>query len=395
METALLALADACEFVRDGTHSSPERTRIGVPVLSAEHVRDGRLVYATDRFTTERELELFRRRLHPRPGDVLLTIVGTIGRVGLVTDDKPCVFQRSVCVLRPKKAVVDSRYLRYCLESEAVRTQLERETNQVAQAGVYLESLNEIQVPLPRLSEQQRIAGILEQADHLRRTRRYAVALSDTFVISTFHQMFANGSYPKVPLAELVRKERGSFVNGPFGSDLLTSELVSEGVPVIYIRDISDKRYKRISDVCVTSAKAKELETFKVHPDDLLIAKVGDPPGISATYPKGEPVGIVTQDVIRMKLDQNVVMPEYLCAFLNSNEGEQLLKPIIVEGTRARLGLTPFKELSVPLPPVSMQKRFASIVRSHGGITTIHAEALRQAEHLFQSLLQSAFSTGL
>src|SRR5437773_10947921 len=111
-------LEDVCEFIRDGTHSSPERVAAGIPVLSAEHVRDGGLSFDTGRFTSEQELTAFRRRLHPKPGDVLLTIVGTIGRVGILRYDRPLVLQRSVCVLRPAAKSLESAYLRYSLESD-------------------------------------------------------------------------------------------------------------------------------------------------------------------------------------------------------------------------------------------------------------------------------------
>jgi type I restriction enzyme, S subunit len=87
MNAKTVPLEDVCEFIRDGTHSSPERVPNGIPVLSAEHVRDGGLSFDTDRFTSDKELAVFRRRLHPLPGDVLMTIVGTIGRVGILRHD--------------------------------------------------------------------------------------------------------------------------------------------------------------------------------------------------------------------------------------------------------------------------------------------------------------------
>src|SRR6266851_6058272 len=135
-------LSECCEFIKDGTHGSPARASMGIPVLSASNVVNGHLNFNTDRFTTEEELRLFRKRLHPQKGDVLLTIVGTIGRVAILTEDRPLVFQRSVCVLRPKENCLNPIYLRYVLESSDVKLQFYREIHEVAQAGVYLESLN-------------------------------------------------------------------------------------------------------------------------------------------------------------------------------------------------------------------------------------------------------------
>jgi type I restriction enzyme S subunit len=185
-------LSECCEFIKDGTHGSPIRVDKGIPVLSATNVKNGSLDFNTERFTTNEELKEFRKRLFPKKDDVLLTIVGTIGRTAIISDETPRVFQRSVCVLRPNKNYLNSQYLRYVLESSGVKAQLERETREVAQAGVYLESLNEIEIPLPPLAEQKRIAAIAQKADRLRRTRRYALQLSDTYLQSVFLEMFGD-----------------------------------------------------------------------------------------------------------------------------------------------------------------------------------------------------------
>jgi len=384
-------LSECCEFIKDGTHTSPIRVREGIPVLSASHVVNGHLNFNTDRFTTEEELRLFRQRLNPQIGDVLLTIVGTIGRVAILTENRPLVFQRSVCVFRPQKTLLNSLYLRYVLESNDVKLQLDHETHEVAQAGVYLEPLNKIEIPLPSLPEQKRIAAILAKADRLCRLRRYALELSGGYLQAVFLEMFGSWNYPLYLLQELSKDERGAFVNGPFGSNLLTNELTSSGIPVIYIRDIASQVYRRVSLVCVTEQKAKELNVYKVLPGDVLVAKVGDPPGTAAIYPASQPMGIITQDVIRIRVKRSLVTPEYLSAFLNSRKGYHTLEPIIVEGTRSRFGLTPYKELHIPVPPLTLQHDFANIVRLGDRLRSQQREALRQAEHLFQALLHQAF----
>ena len=105
-----------------------------------------------------------------------------------------------------------------------------------------------------------------------------------------------------IKLATLALNKKGSFTNGPFGSDLLTTEIQEFGVPIIYIRDIRNGNYQRVSKAFVTAEKAKQLSVCKVNSGDVLIAKVGDPPGISAIYPNNEPQAIITQDVIRIKV---------------------------------------------------------------------------------------------
>ncbi len=190
-----------------------------------------------------------------------------------------------------------------------------------------------------------------------------------------------------VQIGEVALNEKGAFVNGPFGSDLLTSELVSQGVPVIYIRDIREGIYKRVSTVFVTSEKAKELKFCQVEPGDVLVTKVGDPPGIAAVYPKGMPTGVITQDVIKIRVNSKLVIPEYLIHFLNSQKGFEARKPIIVETTRARFGLTQFKETYIPLPPIAEQKRIAAIAQKCDRLRRTR----RYTQQLSDSYLRSVF----
>ena len=169
-------------------------------------------------------------------------------------------------------------------------------------------------------------------------------------------------------------------MNGPFGSDLLTSELTNSGVPVIYIRDISSGRYERTSSVFITPTKAAELTFCNAKPGDVLVAKVGDPPGIAAIYPAGDAEGIVTQDVIRIRPNTELVSVFYLQAFLNSRLAHQEMAKIMVEGTRLRFSLGQFKEISVPVPPLPLQQKFAALVHRVEHLRAVHKEALWQAE---------------
>src|SRR5262249_26026080 len=97
--------------------------------------------------------------------------------------------------------------------------------------------LQDLEVPLPPITEQRRIAEILDKVDDLRAKRRTALAQLDFLTESIFlelHESTKNVSRP-MRLSDVAAPTRGSFVNGPFGSNLLTSELRKEGVPVIYI----------------------------------------------------------------------------------------------------------------------------------------------------------------
>lgn len=192
-----------------------------------------------------------------------------------------------------------------------------------------------------------------------------------------------------VPLQEFSSSDKNSFVNGPFGSDLLSSELVDEGQPVIYIRDIKDGRYQRKSDVCVTSEKHHALPACHVDYGDVVIAKVGDPPCEAAVYDANES-GVVTQDVIRIKTVE-LGLSQFLVFLLNSDIGKRQVKKIKIVGTRERVSLTDFKKLKFPFPPVSEQKKIAKILstwdRAISTVEQLLTNSQQQKKALMQQLL--------
>lgn len=286
------------------------------------------------------------------------------------------------------------RYLRWVLVGDQFHAAFMRTVSGVG--GSLLRArpaeVFKIQIPFPPLAEQKRIAAILDAADALRAKRRESLVQLDTLLQSTFLDIFGDPVRGDEYLfADLAASGRGTFSNGPFGSDLLTSELINEGVPVVYIRDIRGGEYRRVSRVCVTERKAKELDACQVVPGDVLIAKVGDPPGVAAIYPQGEPLGIITQDVIRIRPNSNLVSPTFLTIFLNSHAGKHLIGRITVEATRSRFGLRDLKGLCMRIPPLDLQHRFAAIFESIEQQKTSQRFHRAELDTLFASLQSRAF----
>lgn len=291
-------------------------------------------------------------------------------------------------VLRPTSAI-DLAYLCRVLENYDVTPFVTGTTRgKLTKAGA-----SEIVIPLPPLAEQRWIAEVLDRAEALRAKRRAALAQLDSLSQSIFLDLYRNAAAKSrtVPLSDVAEATRGSFVNGPFGSDLLTSELQEEGVPVIYIRDIRDGEYTRVSKSCVTERKARDLAVCSVRCGDVLVAKVGDPPGIAAVYPEDEPVGVVTQDVIRIRVSPDIAIPQFVVGYLNSSIGMWKVAGITTEATRPRFSLRDFKAMKVELPPITLQREFARRVTAVESLKTAQRASLAELDALFASLQHRAF----
>lgn len=173
-----------------------------------------------------------------------------------------------------------------------------------------------------------------------------------------------------------------NIINGPFGSDLLTSELRTEGIPVLYVQDVKAGVFSRVSNAHVTQAKANELAFCNVKRGDVLVAKVGAPPCDSCVYPFDEKA-VVTQDVIRVRLGADV-NAEYISSLLNSPYGRKAVKRISIEGTRERVSLTEFKGLFFPVAESHEQAMIGA--RLEKAQASIAAERVKREKLRLQKL---------
>jgi len=160
------ALSKVTSLIRDGSHGTHSDVADGVPLLSAKDVRDGTVDIPADcRRIPLQDYQSLHRHYELQKDDILLTIVGTIGRCCLLTGDEPkFTFQRSVSVLRP--STIAPSYLCHYLRSEPFQTTLKALTNASAQGGVYLGALATCEVCYPRFRlEQAKIAEVLSAVD--------------------------------------------------------------------------------------------------------------------------------------------------------------------------------------------------------------------------------------
>jgi type I restriction enzyme S subunit len=139
------------------------RIEVGVPLLSARNVKNGVIDWTENfSFISEPDFAEISRTNWISAGDVLLTIVGTIGRSCLLRDSKRFAVQRSVAILRPDPRLLDGAYFQYSLQAPTFQQMMVRKAKGTAQQGVYLGELQEICISLPGLAEQRRIVEEIE-----------------------------------------------------------------------------------------------------------------------------------------------------------------------------------------------------------------------------------------
>ena len=195
----------------------------------------------------------------------------------------------------------------------------------------------------------------------------------------------------------LAANDANSIGAGPFGTIFKAKDFRSEGVPIIFLRHVSPFKYLTHKPGFMDVGKWEELfRSYSVFGGELLITKLGEPPGVCAQYPMGIGPAMVTPDVIKLSVNGEVVIAEYLMYYFNSEPAKRFATGAAFGTTRTRLTLPLFREMPVPLPPLAEQARIVAEVDRHLSIVReVEAEVdtnLKRAQALRQATLSKAFA---
>ena len=177
--------------IRDGSHNPPKGVDEPTEyrMLSSQNIFDNLIDYSKGvRYLSKESFELEHKRTNLKAGDVLLTIVGTIGRACIVTNkDTNITLQRSVAVLSPKDDIL-SIYLNRLLF--VIGEKLQYESRGVAQKGIYLGQLSKTQIPLPPLALQQSFAAQIEAIEQQKALIRRSLDETRTLLAARMQYYF-------------------------------------------------------------------------------------------------------------------------------------------------------------------------------------------------------------
>lgn len=160
-------LIDQLSLLKDGTHGTHKDGNFAF-LLSAKNVIQNSIVFDdSDRKISEDDFNDIYANYHIKKNDVLLTIVGTIGRVALFPRlTVPVAFQRSVAILRTKPTLFPY-FLALELQTPSIQSKIKSRANMSAQAGIYLGDLKKVIIAIPKSEEQMEIAMSLKRLTNL------------------------------------------------------------------------------------------------------------------------------------------------------------------------------------------------------------------------------------
>ena len=163
-------LENLARKISDGVHSKPDYTETGRPFLSVVNINKGVINFKNCKYVSEDAYQKMIKSTHPERGDVLYTKVGaTYGIPAYVDTDIAFCLYVSVCLIKPKREVINPRFLSLSMEMPYVKHQADRRIKGIGVPDLHLNQISEFEILCPPLKEQDIFIYFVERLDEEKR----------------------------------------------------------------------------------------------------------------------------------------------------------------------------------------------------------------------------------
>lgn len=355
-------------------------------------LRVGDITGKTDRpiFTDSNQLVMVDRN------DVLIALDGT---PGYVSTGHAGAISSGIRKVEPKKTgKVSLEWLRYTLMSPDVQATIKRHTNGVTILHAS-SAVPHIRIPIPPIHVQEYFVQLLSEAEALCRLRIHANEHTDKIIAGFYNNIFTQNSERRSwevhSIEALATKKNAAIRTGPFGSQLLHSEFVDKGVPVIGIDNVVENEFRWSTSRCIPREKFEKFLRFQIFPGDVLITIMGTV-GKCCVAPDDLPLCMSTKHLCVITPNRDLIHPRYLwAALIYDYEVRKQTRAVgsgaIMEGWNSTI----IKQLKLRIPPIVLQHEFAYRVAEICMLQKAQAGCWGRLSDLLKSLLHRAFQGAL
>ena len=386
MRTRLEEISESIDY---GVTASAADTPVGPKFLRITDIQDGTVDWESVPWCECEDRQAKSARLHS--GDIVFARTGaTTGKSYLISECPSDAVFASYLIRVRLRAMAEPRYVSQFFQSQDYWSQITKGARGAAQPGVNATTLKSLEIPLPPLAEQKRIAGILDAADALRAKRRAALAQLDALAQSLFLDLFGDPvTNPKG--WEVVRL--GSICDVGSSKRVFVNELVEAGIPFYRGTEIGQMGdgLEVTPSLFITREHYEALKTDSGVPSkgDLLMPSIC-PDGRIYIVENDEPFYFKDGRVLWVKVDATRISSTFLRNFLKNLFFADYAK--IASGTTfAELKIFALKDIRVQSPPLPLQQQFAAAVEAIERQKVRHREQLAGLDALFASLQHRAF----
>ncbi|MGB3222812.1 MAG: restriction endonuclease subunit S [Desulforhopalus sp.] len=360
-----------------------------VGLVGLEDIQDGGRGNITIRPTNTKEIQSLKTQFEE--GDILYgKLRPYLNKVGIAPQAGIC--STEIWAFSPTSQI-DSKYVTFFLASSFFVDRVASLTKGANLPRLDTKVFDSIEIPLPPLSEQQRIVEILQEAEGLRRLHKEAETKSAGLRPALFHGLFDDPvQNPKRwdirPLSVLIN---GTPKNGLYKP----ANLYGEGTPIIRIGDFTDGVLKNSGNLQRLRITDDEVAQFSVQNGQILINRVNSIEHLGKSILVAaliEPT-VYESNMMRLEPNKKKVLPEYLIACLQHESVVAKLRAKAKKAiNQASINQTDVLTLQLPVPPLTLQSKFALQADHVEGLRLAGEQALRIERVLDATLSANAFS---
>ena len=360
-----MKVKDICDSVTDGSHNPPKGVENSdYMMLSSKNVFDDEITFDEPRFLSESDFIKENERTNVTANDVLLTIVGTVGRTAVVEKRMPTfTLQRSVAVLHPKKNICSSRFLMYALRGQ--RSYIENRARGVAQKGIYLREVAEIEINLPNLKEQNEIVKKLDKVHILIKLKVKQLQYLDELIKARFVELFGDPLINSLELETKPMTEVCEIIDGDRGKNYPTADEFSDEGYCLFLnaKNVTASGFNFDSCMFVTKEKDEVLRKGKLSRGDVVLTTRGTL-GNLAFYREDVPFEHVriNSGMVILRMKQDMVDEVYFIEQFKMQLAD--IKEKIASGSaQPQLPISTMDKINILIPEIEKQRQFADFVK--------------------------------
>ena len=393
-------LGEVLSILKDGTHGTHQDAEEGPYLLSAKNIKNGQIIIddSSDRKISEDEFNQIHTKFTLENGDILLTIVGSIGESAILENAGKFTFQRSVAFLRPSEEMT-SRFLKTEIESVQFQKELNDRKSQSAQPGVYLGDLSKIPIYITSKEEQKKIGEYFSNLDHLITLHQREYEKLHNIKKSMLEKMFPkNGSnVPEIRFKgfteawEQRKLNEVGVVIDPHPSHRAPKE-EQGGIPFIGIGDVDE-----MGNINRESARPVPENVYDEHHKryDLNVPSLG----LGRVASLGKVIRLrsdigkyaISPTISVLQFSENINI-DYLYAYMNTPQFKKQFEGKSNGSTRQSVGTEMVRLLNLSMPfNLDEQKAIGTFYKNLDNLITLHQRELEKLQNIKKSMLEKMF----
>lgn len=374
--------------------ATPKYKNQGLPYITSKNIKNRRIDFNDVKYIDEADYDVISRNRPILENDILISMIGTLGEVAVVKKEDGRFYGQNMYLIRLDESKVSQKYFLNWVESDAVKRAILQQQNKSTQSYLKAEHVEGLSIKLPSVDEQNRIADIFERINQLTENRKQQLQKLDELVKARFVELFGDLGSPhcKWDLKKLVDVcvNADDIKCGPFGTQLCKDEYKDDGVAVWEIPQINSI-FSTAPTHYITEDKAKQLEAYSIKPGDIAMSRKGNV-GKCAVFPSCLDKGIIHSDVLRIRVNDGMVLPLFMMHQLHYSGAVQNQIELVSSGAiMAGINVTKLKQIFVHIPPLELQKEFVDFLKQIDKSKLSVQKSLEKLETLNKALMQKYF----